>query len=49
MLIAAITWFTTARKHFSGPEVDTVQEIVASHPHMSDSEEGPVRTGEKHS
>ncbi|KAH8672080.1 amino acid/polyamine transporter I [Tricladium varicosporioides] len=48
MLIAAITWFTTARKHFSGPEVEIVQEIVAGHPHMSDSEEGPVRLVEKH-
>jgi hypothetical protein len=28
MFLAAVTWFTTARKHFSGPEVASVHAIV---------------------
>jgi choline transport protein len=37
MFIALVTWFTTARKHFSGPEVEAVIDIV--HGHGSESEE----------
>lgn len=38
MVIAAITWFASARKRFSGPEVEGVIAIVAGH-HESGSEE----------
>lgn len=31
MFIALVTWFTTARKHFSGPEIETVVGIVDRH------------------
>lgn len=39
MFIALVTWFTTARKHFSGPEVEGVVELVEGQ-RGSDSEEG---------
>ncbi|TVY78537.1 Choline transport protein [Lachnellula suecica] len=38
MLVAAITWFTTARKRFSGPEIEAVINIITGH-HGSDSED----------
>ncbi|TVY30109.1 Choline transport protein [Lachnellula hyalina] len=38
MLVAAITWFATAKKRFSGPEIEGVMDIVAGH-HGSDSDE----------
>ncbi|KAF4635318.1 hypothetical protein G7Y89_g2787 [Cudoniella acicularis] len=41
MLIATVTWFASARKHFSGPEVDGVRNIVAEN-QGSDSEEAAV-------
>lgn len=43
MFIALLTWFTTARKHFSGPEVEAVVDIVNGH--GSESEE--IRSKEK--
>lgn len=40
MVIAATTWLTTARKRFSGPEVEGVRAIVGdTGSHRSDSEE----------
>lgn len=42
MFIAAVTWFMTARKHFSGPEVEGVIDLVEGR-RRSDSEE--ARTG----
>jgi choline transport protein len=35
MFIALVTWFTTARKHFSGPEIEGVVALIDGH----DSEE----------
>lgn len=43
MFIATVTWFTTARKRFSGPEIEGVVDMVRDH--GSDSEE--ARKGEK--
>ena len=47
MFIAALTWFTTARKRFSGPEVEGVVDMVMGVQHVSDSEE--IRESEKKS
>jgi choline transport protein len=47
MFVAAVTWFTTARKHFSGPELDGVVDMVAGIQYVSDSEE--MRDSEKRS
>jgi choline transport protein len=38
MFVAAVTWFTTARNRFSGPEIEGVIDIVAGS-HGSDSED----------
>lgn len=43
MFIALVTWVTTARKHFSGPEVEGVRDLVEGR--GSDSE--GMRTSEK--
>jgi choline transport protein len=47
MFVAAVTWFTTARKRFSGPELDGVVDMVAEIQYVSDSEE--MRDSEKRS
>lgn len=46
MFIAAVTWFTTARKHFSGPEVEGVVDLVEGHT-GSDSEEARIGSEKK--
>ncbi|KUJ19226.1 amino acid transporter [Mollisia scopiformis] len=43
MFVALVTWFTTARKHFSGPEVEAVINIVEGH----GSESEGVKSDEK--
>jgi len=45
MFIALVTWFTTARKHFSGPEIEGIVDLVEGR-RRSDSEEVGVG-GEK--
>lgn len=46
MFIATVTWFTTARKRFSGPEVEGVLDLVVGH-RESDSEEGKIGSEKK--
>lgn len=41
MFVAAITWFTTAKKQFSGPEVEGIEDLVVGQM-GSDSENGGI-------
>lgn len=46
MFIATITWFTTARKQFSGPEIEGIVDLVAEY-RGSDSEELQIGSEKK--
>lgn len=42
MFIAAITWFTTARKRFSGPQIEGVLDMVVAQPVRGSDSDGEV-------
>jgi choline transport protein len=47
MFIALVTWFTSARKHFSGPEIEGVLDLIEGENHHTNDSEDVVASSEK--